>query len=67
MTAQQLLAKAAQCEDCGREHKPWRSQTNPALAPQWSDRTDRHDYRPRVPLEAIARLRRILDRQETAP
>jgi hypothetical protein len=59
MNAQQLLAKAAQCEDCGREHKPWRSQINVALAPQWSDRTDGHDYRPRVPLHVITKLQRL--------
>jgi hypothetical protein len=59
MTVKQLLAKAAECQVCGREHKPWRSRTNPALAPQWSDRKDGHAYRPHLSGAAIAKVRAI--------
>jgi hypothetical protein len=61
MTVKQLLARAAQCQDCGREHKPWRSRTNPGLAPQWSDRKDGHPYRPRLSPAVIAKVQSIAE------
>ena len=59
VTAGQLLARARECETCGRPHKPWRSKENPGLAPQWSA-PDGHAYRSRVDLGAIAKLEQLL-------
>jgi hypothetical protein len=58
MTVKQLLAKARECETCGRAHKPWRSKATPNLAPQWSAR-DGHPYRPRVPRGAVEQIERL--------
>jgi hypothetical protein len=57
MTVAQLLAKARECETCGKPHKPWRSKEEPCLAPQWS--ADGHSYRPRLPLGVIAQIEQL--------
>ena len=58
MTEKQLLAKARECEDCGKPHKPWRDKTRPQLAAQWSA-PDGHPYRSRLPLGVIEQAERL--------
>ena len=59
LTAKQLLAKARECEDCGKPHKPWRDKTRPQLAPQWSA-ADGHPYRARIGLGTITKLEHLI-------
>jgi hypothetical protein len=58
MTVKQLLAKARECETCGKPHKPWRSKARPTLAPQWSA-PDGHPYRSRLPLSTVEQIERL--------
>jgi hypothetical protein len=59
VTAGQLLARAAECQRCGREHKPWTDRRRPGYAPTWEDRKDGHAYYPRLPGSALRTLREI--------
>ncbi len=45
MTAQQLIAAAAACAQCGKEHT--RRKTG-AHNYSWADPKDGHDYRPKI-------------------
>jgi hypothetical protein len=52
-TVKQLLARAAECETCGKEHKP--RQVARGYAPSWAD-PDGHPYRPRIPRGTLSKL-----------
>lgn len=55
MTAKQLLARAAECQTCGREHKPRRERS----CTTWAARSDGHSYRPRIPAHVLPTLREL--------
>lgn len=59
MTVRQLLARAAECEACGKEHKPRVRQ--PGFAPNWASPADGHPYRARLPRQVIAQIRTLAD------
>jgi len=59
VTAKQLIARAAECQACGKEHKPRKDR--PGYAPSWADRKDGHPYRPRLRIDALAALCALAD------
>ena len=59
MTAGQLIARAAECLTCGKEHEPHKDKSRPGLAPQWSDPEDGHPYRSRLPVSIVSQLRQL--------
>jgi hypothetical protein len=59
MTAAQLIARAAECQTCGKEHKPHKDPSRPNLASQWSDLEDGHPYRSRLPVSTVEQLRQL--------
>lgn len=55
MTAEELIKRAAACQDCGREHRYIRTG---AITASWAAR-DGHSYRPVLPVHAVATLRSL--------
>lgn len=54
MTAEELIAKAAACKKCGREHEYRRISGNQA---SWASPEDGHYYDPVLDSNVVARLR----------
>jgi hypothetical protein len=57
MTAGELIALAAACETCGKEHKP--IDQGKFFAPNWASPDDGHGYRPRIQTHIVAQLRML--------
>lgn len=62
MTAEELIARAAQCETCGKEHKPI-TQPKPK-APSWASPDDGHPYRARMPRHIVERMRNLAGQRQ---
>jgi hypothetical protein len=57
MSAVELIAIAAQCETCGKEHKPRKQRDG--FAPTWASPDDGHPYQSRIQRGVVDKLRTL--------